>query len=40
VAKPAGLCDWTGKSVLVTWGAGFVGSHLVEHTISVSRCRI
>jgi nucleoside-diphosphate-sugar epimerase len=30
VAKPADSCGWTDKSVLVTVGAGFIGSHLVE----------
>jgi UDP-glucose 4-epimerase len=30
VAKPADSFDWTDKSVLVTGGAVFIGSHLVE----------
>jgi NAD(P)-dependent dehydrogenase (short-subunit alcohol dehydrogenase family) len=30
VAKPADSFDWTDKSVLVTGGAGFIDSHLVE----------
>ena len=36
MAKPAESFDWTDKSVLVTGGAGFIGSYLVELLTEVS----